>query len=277
MRTEPRTPAAEPRPLLRITGLFLVLFAFWKLVVAPTLEGELGATAIPIYPLGEVAFAGLLLAVLWRTGLLRQAGFRAPVRLRSAWWGLPVLLLAGLMLAGARDLDAGLAMVVGLAGLVIGGSTTEEIIFRGTLWEGLARLGPWTRSIVTSLAFGSTHLLGIASGIPATVIMAQAVFAFGFGLILAGVRLSAGSIWTVVLLHIVFNFPVLWAGGGIEGTFTPGVELQMLTMGAVLGAWGCFAIYRQVRASGAERGRRDAHHAEPLDGALVPGAGKLIG
>jgi membrane protease YdiL (CAAX protease family) len=233
------------------------------------LVGDLGTTGIGIYPLGEVVFALILFAVLWRTGLLRQAGFRAPVRLRSMWWGIPFLLLAGLTLAGAQDLDTSLAMVAGLALLVIGGSTTEEIIFRGTLWEGLSDLGPWARSIATSLAFGSIHLLGIASGIPATVIMAQAVFAFGMGLILAGVRLSAGSCWTVVLLHIVFNFPALWANGGIEGTFTPGVELQMATMGLLLAAWGCFVIYRQVRASASERGHGGASHAEPLNAAPV--------
>ena len=269
MRTETRTQAADTRPLLRITGLFLALFAVWKLVVAPTMDGELGATGIPIYPLGEVAFALILLAVLWRTGLLRQAGFRDPVRLRSMWWGLPVLLLAGLMLAGAQELDTSLAMVIGLAVMVFGGSLTEEIIFRGTFWEGLAGLGPWARSFATSLAFGSIHLMGIASGIPATVIMAQAVFAFGMGLIMAGVRLSAGSIWTVVLLHIVFNFGALWAGGGIEGTFTPGVESQLLTMGAILAVWRLVVIHRQVRAAGSRRGHGDAPHAEPLSGAPV--------
>ncbi len=275
MRTEPRTRAADTRPLLRLTGLFLALFAVWKLVVAPTMDGELGATGIPIYPLGEVAFALILLAVLWRTGLLRRAGFRAPVRLRSAWLGLPLLLLAGLMLAGSQDLDTSLAMVIGVAVMVFGGSLTEEIIFRGTLWEGLAGLGPWARSVATSLAFGSIHLMGIASGIPATVIMAQAVFAFGVGLIMAGVRLSAGSIWTVVLLHIVFNFGALWAGGGIEGTFTAGVEPQLLTMGAILALWGCIVIYRWVRAPGSGRGHGDAPHAEPLYGAPVQGAGDL--
>jgi len=252
MPTESGTRAAETRPLIRITGLFLVLFAVWKLAIAPAMRGELGSTGIPIYPLGEVAFALILLALLWRTGLLRRAGFRRPVRLRSAWWGLPLLLLAGLMLAASRDLDTSLAMVVGVAAMVLGGSLTEEIIFRGTLWEGLAGLGPWARSLVTSLAFGSIHLLGIATGIPATVIMAQAVFAFGTGLILAGVRLSAGSIWTVVLLHVGFNFPALWAGGGVEGTFTPGVETRLVTVGAIVALWGCIVIYRQVRASGSD-------------------------
>ena len=173
------------------------------------------------------------------------------------------------MLAGAQELDTSLAMVIGLAVMVFGGSLTEEIIFRGTLWEGLAGLGPWARSFATSLAFGSIHLMGIASGIPATVIMAQAVFAFGMGLIMAGVRLSAGSIWTVVLLHIVFNFGALWAGGGIEGTFTPGVESQLLTMGAILAVWGLVVIHRQVRAAGSRRGHGDAPHAEPLSGAPV--------
>jgi hypothetical protein len=79
----------------------------------------------------------------------------------------------------------------------------------------------------------------------------------------------------VALLHIAFNFPALWAGGGIEGTFTPGVEPQLVTMGAILALWGCIVIYRQVRASGSERGHGDALHAEPLNGALVQGAGNL--
>ena len=83
-------------------------------------------------------------------------------------------------------------------------------------------------------------------------------------MILAGVRLSAGSIWTVSILHVVFNFPALWAGGGIEGTFTPGVELQMASMGLILTAWGCFVVHRQVRKSGSARAPGDGAHAEPL-------------
>ena len=268
MRTQTRAAALDTRPLLRITGLFLAMFTLWKLVVAPNLGGEFGASGIPIYPLGEIALALLLLGVLRRAGLLRQTGLRAPVRLRSLWWGLPVILLAAVVLAGAQGLDTSLATVVGLAGLVIGGSTTEEIIFRGTLWEGLGNRGPWARSIATSFGFGSIHLLGIASGIPATVIMAQAVFAFGMGMILAAVRLSACSIWTAVLLHIAFNFPTLLAGGGIEGTFTPGVEVQMAGTGVVLALWGSFAIHRQVRAAGSRRGLRDANQVQPPSGAL---------
>ena len=94
MHTEPRTPAAAARALLRLTGFFFAAFVLWKLVVAPTLDGEVGATGIAIYPLGELVFAGSLIAVLRLTGLLRCAGFRAPLRLRSMWWGTPFLLLA---------------------------------------------------------------------------------------------------------------------------------------------------------------------------------------
>ena len=154
MSNEPRTRAADTRPLLRITALFFVLFALWKLVVAPTMDGELGATGIPIYPLGEVAFMLILVVVLWRTGLLRCAGFRAPARLRSMWWGTPFLLLAGLMLAASRDLDTSLAMVVGVGVMVLGGSLTEEIIFRGTLWEGLAAMEDTRLAVLQRLDLG---------------------------------------------------------------------------------------------------------------------------
>ncbi len=249
MRTEPAAPAADTGPLLRVTGLFIVSFLVWKLFLASAIQQQ-GPVGVRLYPLGEVAFALTLVAVLWRMGLLRRAGFRAPLRLRSAWLGLPVLLLAGFMLAGSQNLDTSPAMVLGVALLVFGGGLGEEIIFRGTLWEGLPGLGPWARSFATALAFGGIHLGGLASDIPSTVILAQMVFAAGFGLILAGVRLSAGSIWTVVLLHIVFNFGALWAGGGVSGTFTPGVEPQLVTMGVILGLWGCVAIYLGARATG---------------------------
>jgi membrane protease YdiL (CAAX protease family) len=143
-------------------------------------------------------------------------------------------------------------VVLGFVVFALGSGLGEETILRGTLWEGLGGLGPWSRSITTALAFGAVHLLGLASSVPLTVILAQTVFATGFGLVLAGVRLRAGSIWTVVFLHAVFNFGALWAGGGVSRTFVSGAEAGLLFTGGVMALWGGAVIYWWVRASGAE-------------------------
>ena len=58
--------------------------------------------------------------------------------------------------------------------------------------------------------------------------------AVGIGMVLAAVRVAAGTIWTAIAAHWVFNAMSFVGSGGVAETLSPGVEMQFVAAGVVL-------------------------------------------
>ncbi len=98
-----------------------------------------------------------------------------------------------------------LALVAAAAGL------GEELLFRGLLQAGLARLlsetqlvgiaaGPWIALVIASLVFGIFHWLN------ATYALLAALAGVYFGLLL----MATGSLWPPIVAHALYDFVALW-------------------------------------------------------------------
>ena len=183
--------------------------------------------------------AGLLLVLGIARGIGHwdSLGFRRPFRPESLLYSLPLMLFAAAPLSSGIPVS-GFGPLVSWALLIAIGVTIEEVLCRGSLWNALEEKGIWRTTVVTSVAFGSIHLLGLTGSIPASVILSQAVFAFGTGFIFAAVRIASGNVWAPIAAHFAFNYPALVANGGITSTFQPGVEKMMLSGGVVVGLVG---------------------------------------
>ena len=116
------------------------------------------------------------------------------------------------------------------------------------------------------MGFGIFHLLGIGSEIPTSVILAQMCAAIGIGMVIAAVRIAAGTIWTAVAAHWVFNAMSFVASGGVAETLSPGVETRFVSAGVVLALIGLALVALASRRSGS-RGRASA----------AAGAGMAVG
>ena len=189
-------------------------------------------------------------AVIMRSIGWAACGFRRPVRPSSFFYGTPILLL------GASALSAGVPPTmtppafVSMAGWVAIGVLFEEIIFRGVMWEAVAKRGHFFTAITTSVGFGMIHTLGFGSElVPNSVVAAQVVFAMGTGVVIAAVRIAAGTIWTAVAVHWVFNMLSFVASGGVSETLSPGMEIQILSAGVVLGLVGLGLVWLAARRS----------------------------
>ena len=85
-------------------------------------------------------------------------------------------------------------------------SSLEEVAFRGVLLTMLLRRHPTRRAIVYSAAaFGAMHLPGIFAGAPVVLVLAQAVWAFLFGLAYGYLFIAAGSLIPCMILHWLSN------------------------------------------------------------------------
>ena len=81
----------------------------------------------------------------------------------------------------------------------------EELLFRGLVQAGLAKLipgaaGVWIALVVASLVFGIFHWLNT------TYAFLAALAGLYFGLLL----MATGSLWPPIVAHALYDFVALW-------------------------------------------------------------------
>ena len=240
----------------RVLTALLVGFAVVQWSFGPLLGWvRPDATEIERYLIVKgVTLAWIAVVILRSTGWA-AVGLRAPLRPVSAVYGAPILLLGAAALSGgaAPTMDSG--TLVATAVFVMLGVLGEEVIFRGVMWELVAARGAVYAAMTTSLGFGMIHALGFGGEVPNSIVAAQICFAVGTGVVLAAVRIAAGTLWTAIAVHWGFNMSSFVASGGVAATLSPGMELQFVSAGAALGLVGLAGVVL------AERRARRSHRA----------------
>ena len=156
--------------------------------------------------------AGLVvLAVASRVFRWTDLGFGPPaVRslARVVWFPILTLLpfYAIAMAIGLPPVGAMLFLAFNTALIAL----SEEWMFRGILFRALCtRLRIWPAVVMTSVLFGSVHVLNAFALGDLALAGVQAVAAMMTGLLLLALMLRTGSIWVAVVYHMVWNFGIL--------------------------------------------------------------------
>lgn len=90
--------------------------------------------------------------------------------------------------------------------LVVLAPLAEELFFRGYFLGKLkTNLNVWASVIITALVFGLLHLPGNTTASGIELQWAVAIDTFALGVVLGVLRVTTGSIWAGVLLHMVKN------------------------------------------------------------------------
>ncbi len=152
-----------------------------------------------------------VLALATRAFGWSDLGFRAtPLwqALRLMWF--PILMLLPIF---------ALAFAIGLPSLNAVGflalntllvALSEEWMFRGVLFRAMAaRRRLWPAILLTSVIFGSIHVLNGFSYGDLTQSSVQAIAATMTGLLLGALLIRTGSIWPSIALHMLWNFGLL--------------------------------------------------------------------
>jgi hypothetical protein len=159
-----------------------------------------------IYPAFVVAVLFLFVAI-WLFGW-NDIGLNAPFEARSllALW-LPLAFIAFLITSVfIIGPPSGRAMVFILINTFLG-ALSEELIFRGIVFQGLrSKLPIWPSIISTSLLFGAMHLLNALwlGGIGLASI--QALAASCTGMLLMAIRIRTRSLDPAILFHAAWDF-----------------------------------------------------------------------
>lgn len=128
-------------------------------------------------------------------------------------------------------------------------AVNEETLFRGFILRGMMRgFRPLTAVLVSSVAFGTLHLMNLNAGGDPVFVIAQVISAAGIGTIMAAMTLRSGSIVPALLFHFIGDFVGLSALGGYEeGIQMPELAPSMVISGLVFFAWGMFWSWRAVK------------------------------
>jgi len=115
---------------------------------------------------------------------------------------LPAINTSQMQDTGFGNLSQGYQYVLAFATLVVLAPVAEEVLFRGYLLGKLIKFVPfWIAILATSLLFAFFHI----SSDLAHVDWPLFIDTFALSIILCLLRLSTGSIWASILLHIIKN------------------------------------------------------------------------
>ena len=198
--TGPGRTSSRPRLLaallLALTVGSVVVGALVLRVVAPGLSGMGAALA------ATVVLTSVTLVLVARVTGFRAAGFTGPRSWRHPLlFVVPAALVPVPLLAGVRPLGAGTVAVL-VVGYALTGFT-EEALWRGVVLRVLRPAGPATAVLFSSALFGTAHLANVLFRDNVALVVAQAVGAACFGVGYAAVALRTGTIWPLMLLHML--------------------------------------------------------------------------
>ncbi len=213
-------------------GTFGLVFLLRRYVDRDAWKGAMSfdRTTLPLLLLGVVTAAAVA-----------AIGAAITVRLGFADWGLDAATMAKLAELGLPNV-----IVVTIATTLLVQGFPEELVFRGYMFGNLrARLPLWSAVTVSSLIFGSIHVVSNGGATTLGERLVYAVMATGFGLMLAACRTVSGTLWLGIGFHAGHNAFVRMFVTVRPDAFT---EALLVTFGTlVVAAAITFAAQRKVR------------------------------
>lgn len=206
--------------------ILLALLGFIVTILAIAGVAQLATASWP--PVVAIVVAGTAVSagVLWLVRLLRRRLDRKPWDLLKFDRTALPLVVCGIALAAVVALaggavsvwlgfadwgleDAVLAELSRPATIISLAATTllvqgfpEELVFRGYILGNLhERLPLWGAVVISSLIFGSIHVVSRSGATTISERLVYAVMAIGFGLVLAVCRTVSGSLWLGIGFH----------------------------------------------------------------------------
>ena len=222
---------------------FAVAWIIAYVVLASTgdnISEALGISKIVTLPI-LIAMSAILYFFVRRNGLTEKYGLcksRLPAAKMLHYIPLLVLLTANLWY-GVRLNMSPLETVLYILSMFCVGFL-EEVIFRGLLFQAMARDGVKSAIIVSSITFGIGHIVNLINGSGAELLpnLLQVMYAVAIGFAFVMIYCRTGSLVICIITHSVFNGLSAFAN---EAVMTPQSEILSGVLLAVIA--GGYALY----------------------------------
>lgn len=148
----------------------------------------------------------ILFAFLQKNGLSKRYGLcKSPVPARSFLYYLPLLFLAtGNLWNGVALNYSWMGIVCHVAAMLCVGFL-EEMIFRGLLFEAIAKENVKRAIIISSVTFGIGHIINLLNGMNLTENLCQIIFAIAVGFLFVTIYYRGGSLLPCIITHSAIN------------------------------------------------------------------------
>jgi acetyl-CoA acetyltransferase len=122
----------------------------------------------------------------------------------------------------------------------------EELFFRGFVLEGLRPQG-WRWAIIGSAAlFGASHTVNLVAGANLPFTFMQIAATTAGGVAFAAIRIRTGSLWPVIVLHVILDVMALTTLTGDAVDMPINTRRGLRPTGHPVGATGLSQIYEAV-------------------------------
>ena len=222
---------------------FALAWIIGYVVLASTgdnISADLGIDKIVTLPILIAMSAGLYFFVR-KNSLTEQYGLcrsKLPAAKMLYYIPLLVLLTANLWFGVAMNMSPLETVLYILAMFCIG--FLEELIFRGLLFQAMAKDGAKTAIIVSSVTFGIGHIVNLVNGSGAELLpnLLQVMYAVAVGFAFVMIYCRTKSLMPCIVTHSVFNGLSAFAN---EAAMTPRRQIISGVLLAVIA--GGYALY----------------------------------
>ena len=222
---------------------FALAWIIGYVVLASTgdnISADLGIDKIVTLPI-LIAMSAILYLFVRKNGLTEKYGLcrsKLPAAKMLCYIPLLLLLTANLWY-GARMNMSPLETVLYILSMFCVGFL-EELIFRGLLFQAMAKDGVKTAMIVSSVTFGIGHIVNLINGSGAELLpnLLQVMYAMAIGFAFVMIFCRTGSLMPCIIVHSVFNGLSAFAN---EAVMTPRRQIISGVLLTVIG--GGYALY----------------------------------
>ena len=221
---------------------FALAWIIGYVVLASTgdnISADFGIDKVVTLPI-LIAMSGVLYFFVSKNGLTEKYGLCRPkLPAEKMLYYIPLLLLLTANLwYGARMNMSPLETVLYILSMFCVGFL-EELIFRGLLFQAMAKDGVKTAIVVSSVTFGIGHIVNLINGSGAELLpnLLQVMYAVAVGFAFVMIYCRTGSLMPCIIVHSVFNG---LSAFGNEAVMTPrrqiisGVLLTVIAGGYAL-------------------------------------------
>lgn len=219
-------------------GAYCVLMS-----VADSISVNIGTEKIVTLPVSVLLSVALIIFIK-SNGLFIKFGFcKSQVSAKSMLYYIPVLLMLTVNLWSGISIKHSVteAVLYILTMLCVG--FLEEVIFRGLLFNAMARDNIKAAVIVSSLTFGIGHIVNLINGSGASVFenLLQVLYACAAGFMFVMIYYTSESLIVCILSHGVFNALSIFAD---EALLTSQDRIiSALFLVAVCGLYGLYLLF----------------------------------
>ena len=203
-------------------------------------SAELGIDKIVTLPI-LIAMSAILYFFVRKNSLTEKYGLcksQLPAAKMLYYIPLLVLLTANLWYGVAMNMSPLESVLYVLSMFCVG--FLEELIFRGLLFQAMARDGVKTAIIVSSVTFGIGHIVNLVNGSGAELLpnLLQVMYAVAIGFAFVMIYCRTRSLMPCILVHSIFNGLSVFAN---EAVMTPRRQIISGVLLAVIA--GGYALY----------------------------------